>query len=163
MVKVLFVCLGNICRSPLAAGVFNQKIKSFGMEERFSTDSCGTSDFHIGELADERTINCAFNHDIHLKHRARQIQRQDFKAFDYIIVMDNKNLENVLELIRKWKINHKNLFLLRSFQASPASLEVPDPYYGDDSDFELVYDILNDSLDCFISFLKAKEHQVENS
>jgi len=163
MVKVLFVCLGNICRSPLAAGVFNQKIKSFGMEERFSTDSCGTSDFHIGELADERTINCAFNHDIHLKHRARQIQRQDFKLFDYILVMDNKNLETVSELIRKWKINHRNVFLLRSFQASPANLEVPDPYYGDVSDFEMVYEILNDSLDSFISFLKSKEPQEENS
>jgi protein-tyrosine phosphatase len=158
MINVLFVCLGNICRSPLASGIFNEKVKQLGLENNFKADSCGTSDYHIGELADDRTIQCALNHHIPLVHRARQLQRQDFKIFDYILVMDNKNLQSVTEMMKKQKANPKNVFLLRSFQPAPDSLEVPDPYYGDESDFENVFHILEKSIDGFLSNLLAKTH-----
>ena len=85
MIKVLFVCLGNICRSPLAEAIFNQKIKNSGVEVHFKSDSAGTSDFHIGELPDERTLKCAELHKIPIKHRGRQVNRTDFRDFDYII------------------------------------------------------------------------------
>jgi protein-tyrosine phosphatase len=159
MVKVLFVCLGNICRSPLAAGVFNQKVKQLELTGELFSDSCGTSDFHIGELADDRTIQCAKNHFIQLKHRARQLQRQDFQQFDYILVMDNNNHQAVLEMMKKLKINHKNIFLLRSFQNISNDLEVPDPYYGNERDFEDVYEILTESIEGLITFLLNKKHQ----
>jgi protein-tyrosine phosphatase len=159
MIKVLFVCLGNICRSPLAAGVFNQKINQMGLSAQFQADSCGTSDYHIGELADERTIACALNHEIKLDHRARQIQRQDFKTFDYILVMDKNNQKDVKHLTNRLKLQHANILLMRSFQDSPESLDVPDPYYGTMSDFETVHKILEDSINRFIAFLKSKEYQ----
>lgn len=98
MIKVLFVCLGNICRSPLAEAIFNQKIKNMGLEKKFLCDSAGTSDFHIGELPDERTINCAFRYGLPISHRGRQINRTDFRDFDYIVAMDDNNMRSLNNL-----------------------------------------------------------------
>jgi len=81
-IRVLFVCLGNICRSPLAMAIFDQKVIEAGLQTYFQSDSAGTSDFHIGELPDERTLKCASNHQIPLKHRGRQVNRTDFRDFD---------------------------------------------------------------------------------
>ena len=80
MIHVLFVCLGNICRSPLAEGIFNAKIKGLGLEKKIKSDSAGTSDFHIGELPDERTIRCATKNKITIHHRGRQVHRTDFRG-----------------------------------------------------------------------------------
>ena len=88
MIKVLFVCLGNICRSPLAEGIFNAKIKSLGLDKKIKSDSAGTSDFHIGELPDERTIRCATKNKVPIQHRGIQVHRTDFREFNYIVAMD---------------------------------------------------------------------------
>ncbi len=159
MLNVLFVCLGNICRSPLAEAVFNCKVKAYGLESKFKSDSCGTSDFHIGELPDERTLICAKKHLIQINHRGRQINRIDIREFDYIIAMDQSNKINIQKLINQHGLKHNQIFLIREFQPKPDHLDVPDPYYGGEDGFEMVYDILDDSIDHLIKHLK-KEHQI---
>ena len=159
MIKVLFVCLGNICRSPLAEAIFNKKIKSLGLEERFSCDSCGTSDYHIGELPDERTLKCAAEKNIPIKHRARQLNRVDLREFHYLIAMDYSNKKNIQLLIDKYGIQNRKVILMREFQPDADHLEVPDPYYGGDEGFEQVHDILNDSIEHLLEYLRV-EHNI---
>ncbi|MCH7399978.1 low molecular weight phosphotyrosine protein phosphatase [Belliella sp. DSM 107340] len=158
MVKVLFVCLGNICRSPLAEAIFNQKVKDNGLSEFFHSDSCGTSDYHIGELPDERTLLCASNKGVAINHRGRQINRVDIREFDYLIAMDNSNKINIERLIVSQNLNHNHIYLIREFQPNTDKLEVPDPYYGGMEGFENVYNILEDSINHFLEFLKV-EHK----
>jgi protein-tyrosine phosphatase len=155
MLKVLFVCLGNICRSPLADAVFKHKIAQQGLEKKFRSDSCGTSDFHIGELSDERTLLCAKKHGITLNHRGRQINRIDIREFDYIIAMDESNITNIQKLLEQYSLQHNQIFLIREFQPNPDKLEVPDPYYGGEDGFENVYHILDDSIDHLLKHLKT--------
>ncbi|MDX1629630.1 MAG: low molecular weight protein-tyrosine-phosphatase, partial [Fulvivirga sp.] len=95
MIKVLFVCLGNICRSPLAEGIFKKRIKEHGLVGQVEVDSCGTSQYHIGEPPDERTVANAASNAIKLDHEARQFLKKDFRQFDYIIPMDDANLQNI--------------------------------------------------------------------
>ncbi len=159
MLKVLFVCLGNICRSPLAEAVFNQKIAKLGLDQKFKSDSCGTSDFHIGELPDERALLCATKHGINLNHRGRQINRIDIREFDYIIAMDNSNKINIQKLIDINGLQHDQIFLIREFQCDPDHIDVPDPYYGGEDGFENVYHILDDSIDHLLKHLKTT-HQI---
>jgi len=147
MIKVLFVCLGNICRSPLAEAILTHKVKEKGLSGSIVADSCGTSDFHIGELPDERTLACAARYQINIQHRGRQIMRSDFKGFDYLIAMDNSNYENVLKLAGKYKIAPRNIFLMSSFKNGIEFMDVPDPYYGGEEGFEEVYKILDSSID----------------
>ncbi|MCH7409948.1 low molecular weight phosphotyrosine protein phosphatase [Belliella sp. DSM 111904] len=158
MVKVLFVCLGNICRSPLAEAIFEHKVKSQDLTRIFKSDSCGTSDYHIGELPDERTIKCARQKGIEINHRGRQINRVDIREFNYILAMDKSNKVNIEKLINRNGLNHNQLHLIREFQSVSDSIEVPDPYYGGMQAFEEVYEILDDSIDHFLEFLK-QEHQ----
>ena len=158
MVKVLFVCLGNICRSPMAEGIFKALTKD--NQSLFECDSAGTSSYHIGEKADERMRDTAKAHHISIEdHRARQLSREDFDNFDYIIAMDKSNYQNILML--KNRINHTsetNIMLMRSFDTEKEDLEVPDPYYGSVFDFENVYEILFRCNERFISFLKDEHH-----
>lgn len=159
MIKVLFICLGNICRSPLAEAIFNHKIEQFGLNKKFTSDSCGTSDYHIGELPDERAIQCAKKHNLPMKHRARQLNRVDVREFDYLIAMDTSNLKNIHKLIASTNQQHEQVHLLRDFQSHPDSLEVPDPYYGGDDGFEDVFNILDDSITKLLEHLKV-EHNI---
>ena len=154
MIKVLFVCLGNICRSPMAEGIFNAKIKGLGLEKTIQSDSAGTSDYHIGELPDERTLSCAQRHGVGIKHRGRQVQQSDFRDFAYIIAMDSNNLENLQQLKLQSRFPDKEIFLMRNFDAGETDLAVPDPYYGGQEDFEKVYQILDAALDGFLNQLK---------
>jgi protein-tyrosine phosphatase len=152
MTKVLFVCLGNICRSPMAEGVFRELAKAEG--DKFYCDSAGTSTYHIGELPDERMQATSQKHLITLNHRARQISREDFDKFDYIIAMDKSNYQNILNL--KSRVNNASethIMLMRSFDTDKDNLDVPDPYYGSMKDFEEVYDILLRCNQNFINFL----------
>lgn len=138
--KILFVCLGNICRSALAEGVMlalNQR-----HQLNWQIDSAGTSNYHIGEAPDKRTIANADKHGIDLKPlRARQFNTSDFDAFDHILVMDQNNLTNVLALAqREEHIQKVKLFLDVALNGDVQ--EVPDPYYRTEKDFELVFQLV---------------------
>lgn len=153
MIKVLFVCLGNICRSPMAEGIFAKLSKESPLE--ISYDSAGTSAYHIGELPDERMRETASEKGIQLTHRARQIVREDFDKFDYIIAMDKSNYENILNYKNRInKASETTIMLMRSFDSEKENLEVPDPYYGGSNDFERVYQILWRCNQNFIKFLE---------
>lgn len=157
-IRVLFVCLGNICRSPLAEAVFNHKIHQSGLDDRFEVDSCGTGDYHIGEPPDPRTLANARKNGIPVSHFCRQITVGDLSYYDYILVMDNSNLQNVMMLEGADHHAHK-IFLLREFDPDGKGLEVPDPYFGGEEGFDDVYSIVNRSLDGFIGFVR-KTHSV---
>ncbi|GAB3648231.1 low molecular weight protein-tyrosine-phosphatase [Echinicola sediminis] len=159
MIKVLFVCLGNICRSPLAEAIFNHQIKELGLENKFQSDSCGTSDYHIGELPDERSIKCAEQHGVHISHRGRQLCHTDIRDFDFIIAMDKSNRTNIHKLMEAYNQQHEQIHLMRDFQNNPDAEEVPDPYYGGEEGFEKVYQILNESIQGLITTLQ-KKHEV---
>lgn len=159
MIKVLFVCLGNICRSPLAEAIFNHQIQELNLPHKFKSDSCGTSDYHIGELPDERSIKCANGHGIKISHRGRQLSHADIRDFDYIIAMDKSNRSNIYKLMDTYNQSHDQIHLMRDFQPNAESDEVPDPYYGGEDGFEKVYEILDESIKELIAKLQ-KEHQV---
>lgn len=156
MIKVLFVCLGNICRSPLAEGIFAAKIKALGLEKIVKTDSAGTSDYHIGELPDERTLSCASKNGIIIQHRGRQVHRNDFKEFTYIIAMDHHNKRNLESLKLTSSEPDKEIHLMRNFSRTSLDLPVPDPYYGGEKDFDEVYRILDEAMEGFLSHILSK-------
>jgi len=156
VIRVLFVCLGNICRSPLAEGLFNKKIVERGIEDQFFVDSAGTSDFHIGELPDQRTLKTAEKYDIRINHRGRQVSPRDFKNFDYILAMDESNLQNLKKVQGSELMSNEEMLLIRSLQEKPDSLSVPDPYYGGEQGFENVFEILNDSTEKLLDKILAE-------
>ena len=152
--KILFVCLGNICRSPAAEGIFNQKIKERDLEKLFVVDSAGTGGWHVGNLADPRMRETALSRGIELTSRSRKIEQSDLYEFDHILVMDNDNLDAVKSLSK----DHNNLVnskikLILSYSKSSQLDEVPDPYYGGQNGFEKVLDLLNDAIDELIDSL----------
>ncbi len=152
--KILFVCLGNICRSPAAEGVFNQKIKERNLEQYFFVDSAGTGNWHVGNLADPRMRETALVRGIELTSRSRQIVEQDLYEFDYILVMDRENLQNVKSLIKdkSFPISTK-IKLILSYSNKFQIDEVPDPYYGGQNGFDKVLDLLDDAIDGLIESL----------
>lgn len=156
-VRVLFVCLGNICRSPAAEGAFQQLIESQSLQNKFEIDSCGTSQYHIGSLPDPRTREVAKKRGIILKHKARQFRNSDFDTFDFILAMDQKNLDDILQRT-PLDAHSKKVSLFAKFASVPGEtlLEVPDPYYGTLEDFESVQDLVENSSLGFLEFLKKE-------
>ena len=152
--KILFVCLGNICRSPAAEGVFKQKIKDRDLEKLFVVDSAGTGGWHVGNLADPRMCETALSRGIELTSRSRKIEESDLYEFDHILVMDNDNLEAVKSLIKDHKnpVNSK-IKLILSHSKNSQLEEVPDPYYGGQNGFDKVIDLLDDAMDGLIDSL----------
>jgi protein-tyrosine phosphatase len=144
----------------MAEGIFNAKIKGLGLEKTIQSDSAGTSDYHIGELPDERTLSCAQRNGVGIKHRGRQVQQSDFRDFAYIIAMDSNNLENLQQLKLQSRFPNKEIFLMRNFAAGETGLAVPDPYYGKEEDFEEVYQILDAALDGLISHFRIVHPQI---
>ncbi len=152
--KILFVCLGNICRSPAAEGVFKQKIKERDLDKLYVVDSAGTGGWHVGNLADPRMRETALSRGIEITSRSRKIEASDLYEFDHILVMDNDNLAAVKSLIKDHKnpVNSK-IKLILSYSKNSQLEEVPDPYYGGQNGFDKVLDLLDDAIDGLIDSL----------
>ena len=142
-VKVLFVCLGNICRSPLAEGVFRHKVEERGLEDSFEIDSCGTVAYHIGELPDERSVANAKMNGVDYSHRARQFRARDFNDFDFILPMDDSNMRDVMSIDPGDGI--AKVVKMRYYDEVAKNADVPDPYYGGPQGFQDVFDIIDRS------------------
>lgn len=152
--KVLFVCLGNICRSPLAEAIFNHKLQQQKLERFFESDSCGTGNYHIGGPADSRTISIARKNHVGINHVARQLSEADLIDYDQIIAMDESNYSNILRITSS-KENKQKVRLMRDYDPHGKG-DVPDPYYGTEKDFQQVFEILDRSIDQLIAELKSK-------
>lgn len=152
-IRVLFVCLGNICRSPLAEAIFKHKVKARGWEQWIEGDSCGTSNYHIGDSPDPRTIANASKNGVRIDHCGRQLSIDDLNDFDYILAMDNSNYSNILRLPGSETYAHK-VQLMRNFDPAGKG-EVPDPYYGGEKGFQEVFDILDRTMEKFLDHLEA--------
>lgn len=155
--RILFVCLGNICRSPAAEGVFLHLLAREGLEDRFVVDSAGTGGWHVGRPADRRMRAAAERRSIHLPSRARQLDRGDLLSFDRILTMDDDNLRAVRSLARELASGSADLALIEPMTSHCRrcqAREVPDPYYGGDEGFEQVLDLLEDACEGLLDSLR---------
>jgi protein-tyrosine phosphatase len=140
--KILFVCLGNICRSPIAEGIFAHLVRERGLEGRYQADSAGTGDWHVGQPPDRRAINTAQRRGVALPSLCRQVRKDDFRDFDLILAMDKNNLSD-LDALCPPPLRSK-LKLMRDYDTGKdAGADVPDPYYGGPYEFDQVYEMLD--------------------
>lgn len=145
MAKVLFVCMGNICRSPAAEGIFRKLVNDAKLNDKISIDSAGTIDYHAGELPDIRMRKHALNRGYVIDSRARRFNpKKDFNEFDYIITMDDDNYSDIIRLDAK-KLYGNKIFKMTNFCSDKNVKEIPDPYNGGDDGFEKVLNILEGS------------------
>jgi protein-tyrosine phosphatase len=153
--RVLFVCLGNICRSPTAEGVFRELVNQKGVADQISIDSAGTGDWHIGRPADVRAAQAALSRGYDLSSlRARQAIADDFRQFDYVLAMDESNLNNLRQLAPVDFQGYLGLFL--DFSQQDEYTEVPDPYYGGEQGFELVLDLIEDASEGLLQHILSR-------
>jgi protein-tyrosine phosphatase len=150
-ISVLFVCLGNICRSPMAEGLFAHHVAAAGLADRFRIDSAGTGNWHVGEWPDPRMRQTAESHGVVLPSCARQITPADLTDFDYVLCMDAANQMNTKAL----GTGTATLQLVRDYD--PALMgDVPDPYWGTEADFEAVYQMLDRTTQSLLAALREK-------
>lgn len=151
-VKILMVCLGNICRSPLAEGILQSKLS----RQHFQVDSAGTGHWHIGQEPDKRSVLIAKNNGINISNqRGRQIKKSDFETFDYIYVMDASNYKDVIELASNEHERAKVNMIMNELYPGK-NIDVPDPYYGGQSGFEEVFTMLDTACEIIAGKLKVK-------
>ena len=152
MTNVLFVCMGNICRSPTAEGVFRHKVEQINAEDQIAIDSAGTHAYHVGNPPDGRAQEAALKRNIDLsKQRARRVSPDDFIHFDYVIAMDESNREDLLAICPAGYEDRVHLFL--DFSDCNES-EVPDPYYGQGRGFEIVLNLVEDAADGLLKHIR---------
>lgn len=156
MKRLLFVCLGNIIRSPLAEHLFLDQAQEAGVEDKYQVDSAGTAAYHIGEAPDPRMRSTASARGVNYSGRARQIQPEDFDNFDLILAMDRSNERELLALAGSTQRQGK-VRLLREFDTVDGDANVPDPYYGGSEGFEATYDIVERSVRGLLEQLEAGE------
>jgi len=154
MVKVLFVCLGNICRSPLAEGIFKQRVSQEGLENKIFVDSAGTSGWHVGDPPDPRSVDVARENGIELDSFGRKAISEDFQKFDYIIAMDKNNYSDLKGLPGSKKEGAAKLYLMRDFDDIGKGQDVPDPYYGGPDGFNYVFELLDRSCQNLLDEIK---------
>ena len=155
MIGVLFVCLGNICRSPMAEGVFRQTLREHGLQDRFQVDSAGIGNWHLGKPAHKGTLKVLKEHNIPHYGRSRQINPMDFENFQYILAMDSHNLVD----LKQFNISpHKvKLFLEAAHKRGLTPLqEVPDPYY--DGRFNDVFDLVKLGCEALLEEIRQEQH-----
>lgn len=153
MIKILFVCMGNICRSPTAHGVFQKILQDHSLADVVAVDSAGTHAYHIGKGADERSQLAASHRGIDLSSlRARQVTPADFQNFDYVLAMDNDNLQHLEMICPPDRRNRLRLFM--EFAPQMKKREVPDPYYGGSRGFEQVLDLVEAAAEGLLHHIK---------
>jgi protein-tyrosine phosphatase len=153
--SVLFVCTGNICRSPSAAGVFLKHVREAGLEDRARVESAGTHGYHVGEPADRRSIIAAHRRGYDLSlHRARRVERADFHHFDLVLALDKGHRSHLARLAKPSE-GHKLRMLMEFARRHADVLEVPDPYYGGPEGFEQVLDMLEDASQGLLEAVRA--------
>jgi protein-tyrosine phosphatase len=153
--RILFVCLGNICRSPLAEGVFLNLINQKDLQDFYTANSAGTIGYHIGALPDKRSRDVAMEHGFELRHYASKISQEDFTRYEYIVAMDHSNVEDIKRLAgnnEDWK---NKILLMRDFDLEARGMAVPDPYYDGPEKFEEVYHMLVKANEGFIEWLEG--------
>lgn len=141
MIRVLFVCTGNICRSPTAEGVFRHLVTAAGLGDQFEIASAGTDSYHVGEAPDDRAVKIARDNDVDISaQRARQVQAEDFDNYEYIFAMDSGHLQELQRRAPAGSLAHVTLFLS---EIDDAGDDVPDPWYGNEEDFQRVYAMID--------------------
>ncbi len=154
-IEVLFVCMGNLCRSPTAEAVFRALVEKEGMGQRILIDSAGTHDYHVGHAPDARAQDAARQRGYDMRGlRGRQVERADFARFAYVLAMDNANLAILRRLRPQDATGHLGLFL--EFARRHGESEVPDPYYGGASGFSHVLDLVEDASEGLLAHIRRK-------
>ncbi len=153
--KIVFVCLGNICRSPTAEGIFQHLVNERGLQPYFYIDSAGTSAYHIGEPANSKSRQVAEQQGVKLQSRARRFEAGDLEEFDLILAMDSENHENLQRLDRNSSFNGK-IRMMREYDPQPGDGEVPDPYYGGMDGFQHVFEVLKRSCEALLDELEVR-------
>lgn len=145
--SILFVCLGNICRSPAAEGILRSMVDARGMGADFLIDSAGIGGWHVGQLPDGRMRRCGASHGYRFDSRARQFAAADFARFDTIVAMDDDNRRALLRMAASDRDRRKVVQMAGFLRHHPASRDIPDPYYGEARDFDLVVELLEDACE----------------
>ncbi|MDE0393926.1 MAG: low molecular weight phosphotyrosine protein phosphatase [Gammaproteobacteria bacterium] len=158
-VSVLFVCLGNICRSPLAEGIFAALAVERGLDGQFHVDSAGTAAYHSGEPPDSRSTTVAAAHGIRLTGVARQVTPRDLERFDIVVAMDRSNRRSLERLRRRVGSGHAQIVMMRDYESGAADPDVPDPYYGGPDGFERVYRILERACNGLLDELSGSDRE----
>lgn len=156
--RILFICLGNICRSPAADGIMKRLVSEAGLDDDFMIDSAGIGSWHVGQLPDHRMRRHGLLHGYTFDHRARQVSARDFDHFDYIAVMDQENYNDINRQARSETDRQKIIRLSDYLRHHPGQQTIPDPYYGNDRDFEYVIELLEDACATLLQELTKTEN-----